>query len=130
MSIKAYWDEVDSQIMRIDYEGEWTLEDQEELGKVTRALLGDENRHIEVIVYVHDDTHFPRVVPPKMMHAVLDTISTNPGVRVFVGAPVIMQTVLDMFSGLVGGKMGVEFETARTIDNARSLIRRKREHQS
>jgi hypothetical protein len=126
MSIKAYWDEFDPQIMRIDYEGEWTLPDQEELGKLTRVMLGDENRHIEVIVYVHENTHFPRSVPPKMMHAVLETMSTNPGVRVFVGAPVIMQTVLDMFSGIMGGKMGVEFETAKTIDSARSLIRRKR----
>jgi hypothetical protein len=129
MSIKAYWDDVDPTIMRIDYEGEWTLQDQEELSKLSSAMLGDETRRNDVIVYVHENTHFPRLVSPKLVHTVVEGIATNPGVRVFVGAPVIMQTVLDMFSGLVGGKMGVEIETAKTVDSARSLIRRKRTEQ-
>jgi hypothetical protein len=126
MSIKVYWDEVDPKIMRIEYAGEWTLEDQERLSKRSSEMLIDETRRAEVIVYVHDDTHFPRTVPPKLIRSVVDTISTNPGVRVFVGAPVVMQSVMDIFSGLVGDKMGVEIMSAKSIDEARSIIRRKR----
>ena len=129
MSINAYWDDVDSEIMRIDYEGEWTLEDQVSVSKRSKAMLGDDVRRNDVIVCVHDNAHFPKSLPQKDIHHIVQDITTNPGVRVFVGAPVIMQTVLDLFSGTLGGKMGVEITTAKSIDSARSLIRRKRREQ-
>ena len=129
MAITVFWDEVELDIMRIEYEGEWSLADQESLSKRSAEMVGDEITRNDVIVHVHQHTHFPRYIAPKDLRHVLQGIPSNPGVRVFVGAPIIMQTVLDMFSGLIGGKMGVEITTAKTVEVARQIIREKRAQQ-
>ncbi|MFN8376192.1 MAG: hypothetical protein U0694_25370 [Anaerolineae bacterium] len=126
MGIAVFWDEVEPDIMRIDFSGEWTLQEQEAMSQKTRAMLGDRVRRSDVIISVQEGTRFPRLLPPAQIRRTVQSIPENPGVRVVVGAPMIMQTVLELFSGLIGGAMGVEMLNAATLEEARAIIRHKR----
>jgi hypothetical protein len=129
MTVKLFWDDVEPTILRLDFEDEWTLEQQESLREKIREFLGDNARRSDVIIYVHEGTHFPRYLLPTQIRSAVKHIPENPGVRVVVGAPMIVQTVVDLFTMLIGDRMGVEMMTAKSLDEARSMIRQKRERQ-
>ena len=125
MAIKLVWDSPEKSILRYDIDGQWTWDDARQA--VDRIFTMMDESPAEVVYTIPHFKGNVSIPPNGWKHFDILTSRSHPkaGLTVIVGTNWLLKSVIGTVKNayvLTGRE--VDFEYARTLDDARAKIRR------
>lgn len=128
MSIYAYWDAEDKQILRTDIVGAWTWEEYLDSMYKQIAHLEAQER-VDHIVDLRHSKQSPSKGAIHQLRRVAENRQKNQGITVMVGANTFLKSLLDVFVQIYGQRFP-QNHLVESLEAALALIKQVRDNAS
>jgi hypothetical protein len=125
MSIQVSWDTEEKKAIRLDFAGQWTLQDFRVAVKEEFALAKSVTHQVDIISNLQNGA----ALPSNAFLQFKNTMNVSPeniGMVAIVGTSVFVKTMVSVFSK-VYTKLGDQLLTADSLEEARLRLAEKRQ---